>query len=275
MPTFGPSCKHAQKANMGESMNSNTVARTAAQIQFRRSALRTTLLLSFVIILLGGCAKVDKQSNPNQNQNADTGDTMAAQVQVPNNTPVGSPTLLPRDRHATQIARFNNERQTLAAHATSFALGTPYPTSPPLPEFPTRPAITPVPGINTDCASASKEFDFGNCWNDVVDGQYIFAQAGALKPDKLQSALRVYTLTLDLRSAVTMELYTTPSQAGKVYITSVNWPLMTLTAEDANPPVTFVFDLETRQWVTLTPGPSPSASVPPIPSVSPLPTQLP
>jgi hypothetical protein len=236
---------------------------TASRNQLTPRRLCMALLLSLVVTLLFGCGGA---GNPDQNQNGDIGNTIAASVQA-TTTSVATPTLVPREIDATRTARFEHERQTVEAHETSFALGTPYPTSPPMTPRPTRPAITPVPGIDLDCASASREFDFGNCWNEVVGGQYVFAQAGALKPDRSQGALRVYTLTLDLRSAPSMEVYTTPSEVGKVNITSVTWPLMTLTAEDANPPVTFVFDLEARQWVIPTPGPSPS--------VSPLPTQQP
>jgi hypothetical protein len=238
----------------------------------RHSGGRAAIVLVILVGgLLAGCTGANNPSKAAQN--ADTGTTIAAFAQTPVGTPIATRTLLPQEIDATRIARLQHERQTVEAHETSFALGTPYPTSPPMTPRPTRPAITPVPGINVDCASASREFDFGNGWNEIVDGQYVIVQAGALKPDRLQSALRVYTLTLDLRSAPLMEVYTAPSNAGKVYITSVDWPLMTLTADDAIPPSTFVFNLETRQWVSPTPGPSPSVSVSPIPSVSPLPTQ--
>jgi hypothetical protein len=195
---------------------------------------------------------------------------------TPVTTPAGTPALLPRDRSATRIARFNNEQATVLAQATNFALGTPYPGDNPPPR-PTRPATTPVPGINTDCVNANKEFSYVNCWNALIGDQYVFADTGVLKSDPLQAVLHVYTATLDLRDKTAKESYPTSIRVGKISISSVNWPLMTLTTLQASPPTTFVFDLSTRQWVSppTTPGPSPSVLVSPVPSVSPVPTQSP
>jgi hypothetical protein len=68
--------------------------------------------------------------------------------------------------------------------------------------------------------------------------------------------------------------YPTPTQSGFIRIISETGGLFTLQSVDG---ATFIFDLNTRQWISppTTPGPSPSALVSPVPSVSPLPTQLP
>jgi uncharacterized protein YceK len=249
--------------------------------QLSLHTMRMLLILTFTTILLGGCARVDSRSNSSSNQNA--GAEIAAALETPGTTPAttpnSTPTLLPRERSATQIARFNDEQATVSAHSTSFALGTPYPTSRPFTPLPTSPVMTPVPGINGDCANADREFSFVNCWNAVIGGEYMFADTVVLKADPLQAVLHVYTATLDLRDMGPMESYPTSIRVGMVRISSVNWPLMTLTTLQANPPTTFAFDLSTRQWVsppsTATPGPSPSVLVSPVPSVSPLPTQSP
>jgi hypothetical protein len=89
----------------------------------------------------------------------------------------------------------------------------------------------------------------------------------------------------------TTEIYRTPQRVGPVRLVSVDGMRFTLVSVPGYPgrpqppqptftplpQVTFVFDLATRQWVSppTTPGPSPSALVSPVPSVSPLPTQAP
>jgi hypothetical protein len=225
------------------------------------------------LALLAGCGRIES--------NQDSGAEVAAALETPGTTPVttpnSTPTLLPREQKATEIARFNDERQTVVAQATNFALGTPYPRNSPLPPPATRPATTPVPGINTDCANADREFSYVNCWNALIGEQYVFADTGVLKADSLQAVLHVYTGTLDLRNITPKDSYPTSIRTGMMRISSVNWPLMTLTALQGDPPVTLVFNLETRQWISplSTPGPSPSAFVSPVPSGTPVPTQSP
>ena len=172
-------------------------------------------------------------------------------------SPGSTPTLLPRERSATQIAHFNNERATVSAHSTSFAFGTPYPDNTALPPLPTSPIMTPVPGINGDCANADREFSYVNCWNALIGDEYVFADTVVLKADPLQAVLHVYTATLDLRDIGPMESYSTSIRVGKVRITNVNWPLMTLTALQADPSTIVVFNLEARQWVSPPSNPHP------------------
>jgi hypothetical protein len=196
---------------------------------------------------------------------------------TPVTTPVDTPTLLPREQKATEIVRFENEQATVMAQSTSFALGTPYPTSRPVTPRPTNPAITPVPGINTDCANADMEFSFVNCWNALIGDEYVFADTVVLKADPSQAVLHVYTATLNLDDISPIESYPMLERVERVRISSVSWPLMTLTALQTDPQTTFAFDLATRQWVSppSTPGPSPSALISPVPSVSPMATHSP
>jgi hypothetical protein len=240
--------------------------------------LSPVLWISLIALaLLTGCGRVDSEQ--------DAGAQIAAELETPTvipstlpiTTPVGTATLLPREQKATEIARFENEQATVSAHSTSFALGTPYPTSRPFTPRPRRPAITPVPGINTDCADADREFSFVNCWNELIGDQYVFADTVTLKADPLRAVLHVYTATLNLDDISPIQSYPTSTRVGRVRISSVSWPLMTLTTLQTDPPITFVFNLETRQWISppLTPGPSPSALVSPVPSGTPVPTQSP
>jgi hypothetical protein len=199
----------------------------------------------------------------------------------PTLTPAAAtPTLTGPELDATKMARYYEERRQVDAVATSFALGTPYPTLPP------RPARTPLPmrtaqlGLHGECADANRYFDYARCWTGLVGNEYVFVSAGATDGQQVQGAIIVYTRTLDLLTLGERITYPAPTQVGKLTIVDVAWPSMTLaTMPDAPERLVFTFDLATRQWVsppsTTTPGPSPSAFVSPVPSVSPLPTQLP
>ncbi len=180
-----------------------------------------------------------------------------------------TPTLTGPEKDATKMAPFYEERRLVNASLTSFALGTPYPTSPPYTYIvPTsRPLPTLVAGGPLgDCADADRDFLYVGCWVERINNEYLiieagaFIEAGAIKLDLSQGMLRVYTMTVETaeyQDHSLKQLYTTPSKSGKVRIVGVNWPLMTLISVDTDPPVTFGFDLATRQWVS----PPPQATV--------------
>jgi hypothetical protein len=180
-------------------------------------------------------------------------------------------TLTGPERDATKMAYIRGPEediQTRSAHATAFALGTPYPpTTPFVP--PTPPTPLPLPlGINGGCAQGNNRFEYGRpgCWTGLINGEYVFVTAGARKADLSQGVIWVYTSTLDLQSYGPDELYSTPTRGGVVTPEQVSWPLLTLVAEDNT---RYTFDLITRQWVSPPPLPTPSLSVPPLPTLSP------
>ena len=162
------------------------------------------------------------------------------------------------EKVATKNARFAEERRLLGIESTRFALGTPYPTLDLYIEPTRRPVPTLATGPLGDCADADRDFRYVGCWAEKIGNEYLIIESGASKPDLSQGMLRVYTITWDLRgySDVSRKLlYKTPSKSGRVRIEGVNWPFMTLIALDSNPPVTFGFDLTTRQWVSPPPLP--------------------
>lgn len=217
----------------------------------RRSLFRLTLLVSLWLLMAGCGQPTTKKGSPQTEQ---SGNAIQAAV-------VETPTLTGPEKDATKMAPFYEERRLVAANSTKFALGTPYPTLGPYIE-PTRgPEPTLVTGGPLgDCADANREFLYVGCWAERVGNEYLIIQSGASKPDLSQGMLRVYTMTWDLRGYYSdvsrKQLYTTPSRSGRVRIVGVNWPIMTLIALDSDPPVTFGFDLATRQWVSPPPQPT-------------------
>lgn len=173
------------------------------------------------------------------------------------------------EKEATKNARFDERRRLVDANSTKFALGTPYPT--------TRPYVAPTPEpvptlatrIHGECADGNSEFLYTGCWTGRLGNEYLFVEAGAPLSNLSQGMIRIYSGTLDLSDFGLRQSYSTPSGAGIIRITNVTWPHMTLVTRDADPPVTFGFDLTTRQWISPPPLPTPSLSVPPLPTLSP------
>jgi hypothetical protein len=122
-----------------------------------------------------------------------------------------------------------------------------------------------------------------SCWRGYIGGQLTDVGAGRYGATSHGEGLIVVTTW----SPYQEDVYETPEQVGPVKIASVDGTRFTLVPYDPwrlqtpeatltpAPNVAFVFDIVTREWLTPTPGPSPSVSVSPIPSVSPLPTQMP
>src|SRR5207253_5796020 len=125
-------------------------------------------------------------------------------------------------------------------------------------EPPIYPTATPQMGILRGCAQTS---DRGpqcyNAWRGVLNGEIIQVNAGreGSDGDESQGLIRVWTWTTH-----TSDIYLTPQRVGGVEIASVDGLRFTLAVVQspwttATPGTTFVFDLATRQWVSLfTPG---------------------
>ena len=137
-----------------------------------------------------------------------------------------------------------------------------------------EPAFTPVLGINGDCAQGNSTFSHRGCWTGRIADGFMFVATDAPWSDLTQGTIIVYTSTLDLGTYGEVQRYETPTHAGELTVIDVVWPLLTV-ASFESPSLRFTFNLDTRQWITPTPGPIPSRTITPIPSVSPLPTQLP
>jgi hypothetical protein len=213
------------------------------------SRLSPVLWISFVVLaLLAGCGRVDGEQ--------DAGAELAAAPESSTVVLATTPTLTGPELDATKMAPYYEERRQVAAHATSFALGTPYPTLRPRPEQSPLPMMTPLLGLSGECADANRYFDYARCWAGLVGNEYVFVSAGGIKGEQVQGAVKVYTQTLDLLTFGERVTYPAPRQVGKLTITDVAWPLMTLIAFQDDPATAFVLDLATRQWVssTLTPA---------------------
>lgn len=212
-----------------------------------------TLILCLVLI---GCGRSEERAN-----------TLQAVTAIPSTqTPIVVSTLTEAEVDATKNAYPLRSQETSIAIATSWAQGTRFPVTP-IPLATEAPIMTPRPGINGDCAQGSKIYDFGGCWNGVVNDERVFATGFSYDADPSQGILAVMTTTMDLRTYGLTHTYDTPEQVGLIKPIDVAWPLITLLTVDSNPQKTFVFNLETREWVT-SPPPSPSVSVSPQPSPS-------
>jgi hypothetical protein len=159
---------------------------------------------------------------------------------------------------------------------TQTASGTPYrPT--PLPVWTYTPRTPNAIGIDYLCDQGGGPDIDGNCWTGSLTDAWLFAKTLAKKTDPSQGFLIVYTMTLDMGSYGAVSPYLIPDGAGLMLITQADYPYLTLSAPQGHSPASFTFDLESRQWVTATPQPTPSmpASPAPSPSLSPAPTQVP
>jgi hypothetical protein len=108
-------------------------------------------------------------------------------------------------------------------------------------------------GITGECAQGNHQFDYGGCWAGIINGEYLFVNTGTFMADpSRRGAVRVFTATLDMIDPGPTQVYYTQAGAGRLHPTQVVWPIMTLVTLDNDPPVYFVFDLATRQWLNTT-----------------------
>ncbi len=164
-------------------------------------------------------------------------------------TSIPTTTSLP-DNHtpiaATREAYENEVAANLEALKTSVAL-THAPTEMP---GPPSPVVSPTPmlGILPGCSNTNAyEPQVISCWRGVVDGQLVDVGAGreGRSGDMAQGILKIY-----VQGQEDVDIYNTPNLVGPVRLVSVSDRLFTLSTVDLATPQIFVFDLDTRQWVS-------------------------
>lgn len=216
-----------------------------------------TIALSLAVIPLAGC------------DSAGTSIAVPPQATIaPTNTPLETPSVTPVGPTPTLNYKelfLVHEQETNVAIRTEVAL-TGVPTWTPGPP-PTGPTATPELGLATDCVSKnSYEPQFVTCWAGIYNGRIVNVWSGheGRGGDKAQGVVLVYT-----RGTRDTQLFQTADKVGAVQITSIDGTLFTLTTVNHQPTITYVFDISTRQWVSPPPTPSPSLS--PLPTVTILP----
>ncbi len=219
--------------------------------------ISTTLAVS----VLAGCNRAGNSITVPQDLTTPTGMVSG----TPSVTPAGpTPTL-----NSKQLFSLHVE-QTIAVEKTSVAL-TAKPTWTPGPPPPyTGPTETPRLGLLPGCANAnSLEPYMVSCWVGIYNGDIVNVSSGreGRAGDMTQGLVWIYN-----RNTQESQLIPTPDKVGAVMITSVDGTLFTLVAGDHTPPITYTFDLSTRQWISSpTPMPSVSPSVSVVPTTSPAP----
>jgi hypothetical protein len=227
------------------------VEQQKAQNRFYHSSALAITAILVLDVLITGCTRLAAEQGISQT-------VVPTTATAPG---MATPTLTHLDASATKIAFDQAERDAVA---TLIASGTPF-VSTPLPLPTQAPVLTPLLGINGDCAQGDSKFDHQGCWTGRTNTEYIFVSLGAFWNDLTQGILRVYTSTLDLRTYGQQQLYQTPLKTGPIHVVAVDGDQLTLQAENST---LFYFDLATRQWVTPdpTPGPTPiPSSLPPTP----------
>src|SRR5437868_15506196 len=125
-------------------------------------------------------------------------------------------------------------------------------------------------GLSDRCAGTSSMGpQCVNVWRGVINGEIVDVEGGnyGWDGDELQGFVLI-----NIWGHSGEDIYNTPQRVGPVRVVAVdgmrvtlapvdfNTPLVMLTPwSSATPGLTFVFDLATRQWVSPSPGPSPSA----------------
>jgi len=131
---------------------------------------------------------------------------------------------------------------------------------------------TPVLGIK-ECGVASQSFPWPeNCWRGYINGQMVLVKAGSPPGEEYG----IVWILRDNQADGDVPWYAAPQAVQGLRILAVNGTRMLLEPVVPPPtPITFTFDLATRQWIgpdgTPLPSPSPSPSPSPFPDQSPPP----
>ncbi len=232
----------------------------------RRRALNVRRIISAGVLLasafiLASCGSAGELSVPLVA--ATVAETTATVVvtAVPSETIAGSqtPAITPSPNYKeVAIAQWT---QTMVAIRTSVA-ETALPTWTPGVGSP-GPSATPELGMALGCVSENTlEPQFVTCWAGVYNGRIVNVWTGneGRAGDPTQGVVLIHT-----RDTTDTQTINTPRRVGAVQITAVNGTLFTLTTTDHQPPVTFYFDLITRQWLDPNGTPIPSPTFTPTP----------
>lgn len=215
--------------------------------------------------------------------------TLQVTTVIPSSTltptdPSPTPTLS-RRQYDTVVAENRAQVATEVAGSPTWTPGPPLPTDTP------EPTPTWEMGLQ-GCTNANTYIPQQyTCWRGIVNGELVGVASGqgGMAGDRTQGLIMIFHGPRFNPTLSTTEIYSTPLKLGAVRIVSVDGTLFTLALVDvstpgvlmtpwasATPGVTFVFDLTTRQWVSLpSPSAQPSPSLPPLPTYSALPTVLP
>jgi hypothetical protein len=219
-----------------------------------RLAASATLLLG--VCNLTGCGAASQPLTVPQDVSTPASTPSEAPSQAPASP---TPTLNSKQLHAL------HEQQTIEAKRTAFALSGIPTRTPGAPPPYTGPTITPVLGLLRGCANTnSLEPYMVSCWRGIYEGHIVNVSSGreGRAGDINQGVVWVFNA-----DPYESRFVQTPDKVGAIQITAIDGTLFTLTTVDHTPPITYTFDLATRQWVSPPPVPSPS--------ISPLPTQQP
>jgi hypothetical protein len=225
------------------------------------------LLCLFVCIFLVSCDSVAQQSLPAAATVAMTAiETTpvptASAIETGTPEPTWTPVLFGA---GTKEANETAVVERLNAIGTEVALThEPVDTPGPPPVYPTP---TLVMGLIPKCANASARGpQCINIWRGVISGQIVQVEGGreSLEDDPTQG-LAIVTIL----STHEEQVYNTPQKVGVIRVAAVDGARVTFVPVDfrtpqvlltpwttATPGTTFVFDLVTRQWISLTPSPT-------------------
>lgn len=202
------------------------------------------LVLLTLSIVLAGCGRPD---NPTAGLPGATSNTQANLASTTTATPTGP------ELDATKQA-FDNRVQSVKA--TAQALPSPTPGGIPIPTSPPQ-IVPPETGLSLDCLGIlNHEFHPTNCWREVINNQYVGAFAGVSANDATEGWLVVLAVNATEAVGSRPNIYKTPTKAGSVTIQQVNYPRVTLQADNGT---MFVFNMDTRTWEDLNTEPTPTA----------------
>ncbi len=224
----------------------------------RRRWVSIALVMMIAFVILIACDTTDAP----QGIVASTPTTLGVPTSV---TDTPRPTHTMNPDYATRYALATVGAQNREEFLTAIALSPPVPTLTPG-GFPAVPTLTPVLGMG-NCVPASSSYPMPeNCWQGFVDGQLTLVMAGVGGFGSDQTQGLVWVLHPDEHEHTgSVPTYQTPQQLGPVQIVSVDGShVIVAPTQPGTPPVTFVFDIITRQWVMPSPSPVPS-TLPPTP----------
>lgn len=165
--------------------------------------------------------------------------------------------------HDTEIAVAALQTQTMITSNPSYVPATPIPTS------------TMVLGMFDCLSQGERAYFYLSCWRGVVNGEVITVAAGGDKVPKplpptgeptgipAQGVVLVSEGELLAVSTIPgLEVYHTPDTLGGVHIASADGTRLSIAPNQPNAQVTWVFDVATRQFYTLSGTPIPLTVTP-------------